>query len=685
MTKKAAKPSNQKAVPAINSRFDLFSQLLIVVIATTITTFPFIFDSFTVSKLFVLSIGLTFITAQIYLNKSKNPFNHFPKILVVISVLFVISIIVSWAVSGVPLLRGLFGQFGRGNGLFYYFFAILIFAFSVLTYKVKNEERAHQLITYLSWFMVIYATLQRMGIDIAKLDTKGISPLVLTFGNSNFAGGMLSVLFAYHFTYVVIKKKLSPGKISLVIALAGSSTFPAAVQGYLIILFSILVGISFMIAREFKSPWVNPALQVGWVAGILLVVLGLFGKSMFSGVFARESFQARIEYWTISLKIMRDNLLFGVGPDKLFDVTSIYMSPGSLKIITATRMDNAHNFYLNIGANYGLISMIFLLAILLYSLLACVHNFKDLGTMNAVAVATSVAFIAMFIDGLVSLEQPGIGIWLYLFAGMAVAAAKSSFDSKIPYSDHSPQDNSKKNVAAKLMAGIGMTALVLCALTIGNRVILDGKLRSDIQTVLLNQGTDETLVNIESSAIRLASEPEYIVQSLKPLSEIGDARKIDAISEASYNYYPLSIQATLIRADVFGALGRFNESCPLRITLIKNTPWDLSQLGNYLDCQVIGMNDPNYLITLKRSYPYVSLSVSNRISESEIELPSLIIEYDKFAISARTNFFLGYQKKALLEQEYASNLLRRIQIRQAALGKAQSFSSMSRNRDLLNF
>ena len=118
---------------------------------------------------------------------------------------------------------------------------------------------------------------------------------------------------------------------------------------------------------------------------------------------------------------------------------------------------------------------------------------------------------------------------------------------------------------------------------------------------------------------------------------------------------------------------------------MKNTPWDLSQLGNYLNCQVIGMNDPNYLITLKRSYPYVSLSVSNRISESEVELASLIIEYDKFAISARTNFFLGYQKKALLEQEYASNLLRRIQIRQAALGKAQSFSSMSRNRDLLNF
>ena len=685
MTKKAATPSNQKALPKINSRFDLFSQLLIVVITTTITTFPFIFDSFTVSKLFVLSIGLTIITAQIYLNKPKSPFNHFPKILVVILVLFVISIIVSWAVSGVPLLRGLFGQFGRGNGLFYYFFAILIFTFAVLTYKVKNEERAHQLITYLSWFMAIYATSQRIGIDTAELDTKGLSPIVLTFGNSNFAGGMLSVLFAYHFTYVVIKKKPSPGKISLVIALAVSSTFPAALQGYLIILFSILVGISFLIARKFRSPWVNPALQVGWVAGILLVVLGLFGKSMFSGVFARESFQVRIEYWTISLKVMRDNLLFGVGPDKLYDVTSIYMSPGSLKIISLTRMDNAHNFYLNLGANYGLISLIFLLAILLYSLLACVHNFKDRGSMNAVAIATSVAFIAMFIDGLVSLEQPGLGIWLYLFAGMAVAAAKSPVDSSIPYSDLSPQDNSKKTVAPKLMAGIGMTVVMMCALTIGNRVILDGTLRSDVQTVLLNQGTNETLVNIESSAIRLASEPEYIIQSLKPLAEIGDARKLDAISEASYNYYPLSIQASLIRADVLRALGRDAESCSIREALLLNTPWDFNQLQIFLTCDEQGFDYKDIRKTLISIEQYLPIIEELVIPEDVNEVANLESRLQSVSVCAKAYFLIGNLQSANRLHSYATKLIERMDELLATGAPGLDVNKITLYRKLLDF
>jgi O-antigen ligase len=685
MPKKTARPSNQKALPAINSRFDLFSQLLIVVIATTITTFPFIFDSFTVSKLFVLSIGLTLITAQIYRNKSKNHFNHFPKILVMILILFAISIIVSWAVSGVPLLRGLFGQFGRGNGLFYYFFAILIFTFAVLTYKVKSEEQVHQLITYLSGFMAIYATFQKMGIDIAQLDTRALSPVVLTFGNSNFAGGMLSVLFAYHFSYVIIKRKLLLGQISLVVALAISSTFPAAVQGYLIILFALALGVSFLIARDFKASWIDSALLAGWVVAIFMVALGVSGKSLLATVFARATFQARIEYWTISLKVMRDNLLFGVGPDKLYDVSSLYMSPGSLKIITTTRMDNAHNFYLNIGANYGLISMIFLLVILAYALLACVHNFKDLRAVNAVAVAVSVAFIAMFIDGLVSLEQPGLGIWLYLFAGMAVAAAKGSFDSSNQHADTVPQDNFRKVSTVKVLSMIGVTTLALSVLTIGNRVILDGKLRKDVQTVLVNNGTKETLVSIESSAIRLASEPEYIVQALRPLAVIGDARKLDAISEASFNYNPLSIQARLIRTNVLQALGRTRESCLLRETLLLNTPWDFNELQSFVICHIQGSEYRDVRKTLIVAEQYLPVIDDSAIPIDVNEVNNLASRIKIVAVHATTYSLIGNLQNASELQTYALTLIKRMDELIATGPPGPLLDEIALYEELLNF
>jgi hypothetical protein len=128
--------------------------------------------------------------------------------------LFVISIVLSWFQSDVPLIRGLFRQFGRSNGLLYYSFAITILVIALKTFKPQSGLKMHELITILPWIMCVYAGLQQIGIDIAKLDTRGISPVVLTFGNSNFAGGMLSVLFAYHFTYFVVSKSYGAKHIS---------------------------------------------------------------------------------------------------------------------------------------------------------------------------------------------------------------------------------------------------------------------------------------------------------------------------------------------------------------------------------------------------------------------------------------------------------------------------------------
>ena len=63
---------------------------------------------------------------------------------------------------------------------------------------------------------------------------------------------------------------------------------------------------------------------------------------------------------------------------------------------------------------------------------------------------------------------------------------------------------------------------------------------------------------------------------------------IYSISKAVYDYYPNSIQASLIRADVLKALNRESESCPIRSTLLNNTPWDLSQLEKYINCSMNG-------------------------------------------------------------------------------------------------
>ncbi len=654
MSKKlATKSADNQTTP----KYDFFNQLLVVVIAATLTTFPFIFDSFTVSKILSLAIGLTYLSIKFLYVKGLHGVNRLPRTLTFLVVMFLSSLIMSWSQSDVPLLRGLFGQFGRGNGLFYYFFVILIFIYAVKTFKVNSSLKMHQLITWLSWFMAVYATLQRIGIDIAKLDTRELSPVVLTFGNSNFAGAILSVLFAYQFTFTVLRKSFHLSQIALICMLILSTSFTAAVQGYLIIFFVILVGMSIFMSQKFKSLWLKRGILFIWCLGLIGILLGVFGKFVFAGIFSRTTFQARIEYWKITLQIIKDYPVFGIGPDKLFDITGSYMSPGSLKIITATRMDNAHNWYLNLGANYGLISLFFLMLLLGYVFYRMIFLFRNLTDSNPIPLSASVAFMAMFIDGLVSLEQPGLGIWMYIFAGVTVAASLENDASKNGISTKNELGEKDPLVKLRSLVAFPLLFLIASCFVIGNRVIVDGYLRSNVQSALVNKGTVQTFLNIESAAIKLRSEPEYSVQAAKPLAAIGDGVKLDSVSKAIYEYYPTSIHATLIRADVLRALNRENESCPLRSLLIRNTPWDIDQFGKYIDCSLIGHAFWDIKDTLTLAIQFVPEVDESDIPSNSDEIRNVYSQLNLVSLRARATFILGEIKSARELQVYGNKLL----------------------------
>jgi O-antigen ligase len=595
-----------------------------------------------------------------YLDKRVSQAIKIPKTLTILMCLLLFSIILSWFMSGVPFTRGLIGQFGRGNGVLYYFSVILIFAYSLKTFKASSGLRMHQLLTFLSWFMALYAALQYIGIDIAKLDTKGISPVVLTFGNSNFAGGMLAVLFSYHLTYMVIAKLYRPSQIGLLIALFISSTFAAAVQGYLIILFSMILVVTLILVKKYPLTWVRRSLVLAWSIGLISVTLGVFGKFVFSGVFSRPSFQIRIEYWKIGLNVIRDFPLFGVGPDKLYDVSSSYMAPGTLKIITTTRLDNAHNWYLNFGVNYGLVALFLLLGIFVWVFMASARLLKNLEPSNAIVISSLVAFVAMFIDGLVSLEQPGIGIWLYLFAGVVAGASVDSLNksSKAESTKNSVPGNSfsKFNVAVISLALI----FLFSSIVLGYRIAIDGILRSNIQTALLNKGTERTFSAIESAAVKLHSDPEYAAQALEPLAAIGDGAKLDSVSQSFYDYYPGSIQATLIRADVLRALDRTQESCPLRTTLIKNSPWDQDQLIKYINCYMDGYTPPDLVRNLTIASQYFTELDRIVVLEDINDVNDLTDKLEVVSTRARALFIIGKIDLARDLQMYGNALILRL-------------------------
>ncbi len=639
-------------LPHKNSKFDFFRPLSVLIVISSMAIAPFTFDAFVIPKILFLYVGLLLLGSFAFIFRRKTTLFHKLPIwsLALISALGVLMVI-STVVSQTPLLRAMFGQFGRGNGLFYYFGALAVFSLAALSYSPKDENLFTNLMTYLSVILGFYAILQSIGIDFAKLDTKGLSPVVLTLGNSNFAGGFLAMLFGFIFTRSFQKKKIDFKDLAISMLLLFGIYKTGAVQGYLIAAFVIFVIVPIRIVNLAKSQIWRFLLYIFWGVVTLLLVLGVAGFGPTSSVFARSSFQMRIEYWKISFRILRDNLLFGIGPDRLYDVTPFYMTPGSLKLVTTTSLDSPHNWFLHFGSSFGLPAMILLILIILIPIISFLKrsNFSDfLTNQNS---PTFIALLCLAVDGLVSIEQVGLGIWMYFFAGKILVPSKTKVQN-----ESSPNQRIMKSKFSEILPLIAVTTLILGLLSSGiifERFRDDASLRSTIQKVVLGSQSQLDYQRIETLAVGLRAEPEYVVQAVPQLAKIGAGEALLNISEAYLDYNPKSRQALAIRYEVLNAVSTPENSCPLLPGLISSTPWQSKYVENFLLCAGSGLYDEDQDPLLRLIAKYIATSfprAENGEATTSADLPAR-------AVYANLQFQLGNVKEArLLKQQIELDL-----------------------------
>jgi hypothetical protein len=202
---------------------------------------------------------------------------------------------------------------------------------------------------------------------------------------------------------------------------------------------------------------------------------------------------------------------------------------------------------------------------------------------------------------------------------------------------------------------------------------------------VVGKSSISTSENIMISSVKLRAEPEYAAISLKVLAQAGDGQKLDIISKSFYDYDPNSIQATLIRADVLRALGRAEESCPLRSSMVKNIPWDNGQLEAYVICLSEGLKDANYLSVLKKAVTYLPILTPVEIPSDTNEFVATKTDLIKFAVRARINHYLGNLEVSNSEKSHAQKLMERLIIlKSLPINKDQVIPYME-SKKLLDF
>ena len=356
----------------------------------------------------------------------------------------------------------------------------------------------------------------------------------------------------------------------------------------------------------------------------------------------------RIEYWSIGLRILRDNLLFGVGPDRLYDITPQYMTPGSLKFITTTTMDSPHNWFLSFGCSFGLLALITLMVLLLYPVITYLKKSNLSNFLNNPSAPTFIALLCLLIDSLVSIEQTGLGIWLYFFAGKILASTRTKWVEQENWVENSQQQKEVK--VSKASLAIAMSLALISSAVVMNRFTSDAFLRSSIQSVMLKSQAESDYRRIETLAIRLRAEPEYVVQAVPELAKAGDREALLNISKAYFAYNQKSHQARAIRFQVLNAVTSPKNSCPLLPTLIENTAWDRLFVEQYIFCIDQGYfgSEKNSLLQLIEKYIDISFPKTRDNQVSVVNLKAR-------AIYAHLQFQLGKIEIARLLQKQIIN------------------------------
>ena len=638
--------SNQKT-PGTQQLFDLKKQtiihtvLLLSVAISSVIFFPFIFDSFIAPKLLTIYVGLTLCLTLLLIYKVRfnQKLNVLPTwVTIPIFVIFACFVLVA-AASNFPLTRDLYGQFGRGNGFIYYIAALLVMVLAAITYNESSTFALTKVIQKLSWFFGVYALLQQLGIDIAKLDSKGLSTVILTFGNSNFSGAMLAILFAFAIAKIFGSKRIKFTDFVLPAILLVGVYFTGALQGILIATMAIFTLLPMWIYNQNNSRVLRKVVFAGWIISLFSLILGVIGFGPIAKLFERPSFQMRIEYWKIGIRMIQDNLLLGLGSDRLYNVVPNYMTPRSLELISETRMDNPHNWFIHFGASFGLIPLLAFLSILTILIVQVTLRFRGAPLLHNAQFPLLVMLFAVVIDGLVSIEQPGLGIWMYLLMGCLLGFLTHSKELSRHPKLATPMP--KRSAPLVLMLSLMLFFSVAGSVALTSRVINDGILRHHIQKSMSEPFNQMTLQDIVESTLNLKSEPEYVIQSVKPLAKAGDGDALLQISKEFYEYSPNSIQAIAIRAQVLSVVTSIEASCPLQTVLVENTPWGKESVEKYLVCTAAGYSDKNSESNNRSILRYFEFAFGDHLG-SGTDLEKILAR----SIQARLNYNIGKRLEA---------------------------------------
>ena len=348
--------------------------------------------------------------------------------------------------SQVPIAQQIWGTWGRSTGILTYL-ALLILLFSAAIFVIQNSDINYLLNWFqrTSYFTTIYVLIQYADLDPIHWSQK--LPFA-TLGNINFMSSFLGLATCLMISKCVfLSAPFSTRAFLLIMAVLNSCLILAtgSIQGIGI----IIVGVALTI---FIRLWERHGKYIAISFMTFLSLLGIFvslGVAGFGPIgkwLVQTTVLYRIDYWGSGYRMFSDNPFFGVGVDSYGDFYREYRNLMAVERTGPGRISNtAHNVFLDVLSGSGAVAGLSFIAIFLgISFLILRLSIRNFHSVEAKLLSPLIVSSSVFL--LVSINQIGVAVWVFLFLGIALGVL--ILNGNVEFLNNS---NSKRNLKTNRM------------------------------------------------------------------------------------------------------------------------------------------------------------------------------------------------------------------------------------------
>ena len=435
--------------------------LIILGPLTSLAISPFLnFDPINpVKNLFVTSFA--FCIFALLIRDIRELLFRINKLALIFTSSFVGTLLIPFFFSSAAKSEQFWGTFGRNNGLLNYVSLAIILLATIYVNSAAVYRLILQALVITSIPMTLYCLVQIAGKDPFPWSAFAAFG---TLGNINFLSAFLGLSSLSSIYFIISHKSiyLRLGLVALIAIDLGIIFQTGSIQGLMMFSAGISLYLLFYLAKTSKYLGFS---FLGFLLLVLYFVLQAFlNKGPLASAIYQPSITYRGDYMAAGINMLKSHLWTGVGLDSYGDWYRAERGVVSTFRTGYGRTSNvAHNIYIDMGANGGLLLLASFTLLNLLVLFFAIKAFRVSKFDDNLLNALTAIWIVYQTQALISIAQIGVTIWGWLVSGALIGYSTIARNEQNP----KEQKDNKRVKPKKVTLDAGSSILAFLGFAVG--------------------------------------------------------------------------------------------------------------------------------------------------------------------------------------------------------------------------